>query len=107
MKVAYIAGPFRSKTMHGVVNNIRAAEAVALKYWKLGYAVICPHLNTANFEGAAEDAVWLEGDLELLRRCDFLVAMTTWKDSKGATAEIELARQLGIDIVYEAELIGG
>jgi len=66
MKVAYISGPYRAATVHGVVENIRRAERVALKYWQLGYAVICPHTNTALFDGAAPDDVWLAGDLELL-----------------------------------------
>lgn len=102
MKVAYIAGPFRSPTHWGVVQNVRAAEEIALKYWKLGYAVICPHLNTANFDGAVEDdSVWLDGDKEILRRCDVLVAMSNWQKSKGATAEVELAKELELEVIYE------
>ena len=104
MKVAYIAGPFRSSTHWGVVQNVRAAELVALKYWKLGYAVICPHTNTANFDGAvANDSVWLEGDKEILRRCDVLVAMSTWEQSSGARAEVLLARALGMEVVFDTD----
>lgn len=33
-KLAYIAGPYRADTIHGIVQNIRKAEAVAIKYWK-------------------------------------------------------------------------
>ena len=101
MRVAYIAGPFRSKTHWGIVQNVRAAEAVALKYWRLGYAVICPHTNTANFDGAAEDTIWLEGDKELLRRSDVVVMMNTWEKSSGARAEHALAQELNLDIIYD------
>lgn len=105
MKVAYIAGPFRSKTHWGVVQNVRQAEFVALKYWRLGYAVICPHTNTANFDGAVskeiERSVWLDGDLEFLRRSDVLVAMNTWEVSEGARAEVSLAQELGLEIIYD------
>lgn len=107
MKVAYVAGPFRSATHWGVVQNVRAAELVALKYWKQGYAVICPHTNTANFDGAVpkdtEQSVWLDGDLELLRRSDVLVAMSTWERSSGARAEVELAKNLGLTIIFDEE----
>lgn len=103
MKVAYIAGPFRASTFWGMVQNVRAAEAVALKYWKLGYAVICPHTNTANFDGAAADACWLEGDIEIMKRCDVVVAMSTWEKSTGATHEIKVARSLGIPVIFEQE----
>lgn len=102
MRVAYIAGPYRSKEgVWGIVNNIRAAETIALKYWRLGYAVICPHKNTALFDNAAPDDIWLAGDIEILKRCDVVVAMTTWEASSGARAEIELAKQLGIEIIYD------
>lgn len=101
MKVAYIAGPYRADTENGVVRNIRAAENVSIKYWQQGYAVICPHKNTALFGGLAEDAVWLEGDLEILRRCDTIIMMPSWKSSAGATAEYKLAKDLGLEIIFE------
>ena len=105
MKVAYIAGPYRSNTVFGTLQNIRAAEAVALKYWGKGYAVICPHKNTALFDGAlgddADQKVWLEGDLELLKRSDVIIMMSNWRPSKGAAIEHDLAQSLGLDIIYD------
>lgn len=103
MKVAYVAGPYRASHPHAILQNIRRAEAVALKYWKLGYAVICPHMNTRLFDGECPDHVWLDGDLELLKRCDVLVAMTGWQKSTGATAEIELAKSIGLEVIYDSE----
>lgn len=101
MKVAYIAGPYSATTVSGIVDNIRAAEAVAIKYWNMGYAVICPHKNTALFDGRADDSVWLEGYKEILSRCDVVVAMTTWENSQGTRQEIVYATELGIPIIYE------
>lgn len=101
MKVAYIAGPYRAKNGVTVLENIRAAEQVAIKYWRLGFAVITPHLNTAFFDGLAPDNVWLEADLEFLRRCDVVVMMKTWKYSSGAVKEHELALELEKEIIYE------
>lgn len=101
MKLAFISGPYRSDTISGVVQNIRNAEAVAIKYWKLGYAVFCPHKNTALFDGLAPDNVWLEGDLEILKRCDVIVMMKTWKESSGAIAEFEFAAKEGIEIIFD------
>jgi hypothetical protein len=31
MKIAYIAGPYRAATPHGILQNIRKAEAVAIR----------------------------------------------------------------------------
>lgn len=101
MKIAYIAGPYRAKTIRGMVENIRRAETVALSYWKKGYAVICPHLNSALLDGALPDSTWLKGDLEILRRCDVLVAMKKWRTSVGAKAEVKFAKERGMKIIYE------
>lgn len=101
MKVAYIAGPYRAKNGVTVLENIRAAEVVAIKYWRNGYAVITPHLNTAFFDGLAPDSVWLEADLEFLRRADVVVMMKTWKESSGAVAEHALAVELGKEIIFD------
>lgn len=101
MKVAYIAGAYRSTTPLGILRNVHLAGDVALKYWNLGFAVICPHKNTCLFDGQADDSVWLEGDKELLRRSDVVVMMSGWEKSVGATAEHELAKSLGMEVVYE------
>lgn len=101
MKVVYVAGPYRAATPFQIQKNIREAAEIALKYWKLGFAVICPHTNTALFDGEAPDEVWLTGDLELIRRCDVVVMTPRWKASVGAIAEHSLAEELGKEIIYE------
>ena len=100
MKVAFISGPYRADTVRGIVENIQRAEAVALKYWRLGYAVICPHKNSALFDGAMPDNVWLEGDIEMLMRCDVIVMMRDYKRSEGARAELKAAAGR-IDVIFE------
>lgn len=101
MQVAYIAGPYRAATVHGMHRNIDKAAEVALKYWKLGYAVICPHKNTAFFDGECPDNVWLNGDLELLRRSDVVVMVPGWENSMGAREEHSEAQEAGIPIIYD------
>ena len=73
MKLAYVAGPYRGRTHHDVSQNIAAAREVAAHLWSLGYAVICPHLNSAFMSGAAPEEVFMEGGLTMLRRCDLVV----------------------------------
>ena len=102
MKVAFISGPYRAATKEGISANIEAAREVAVKYWRKGYAVFAPHLNTAHFDGLCPDEVWLKGDLEILRRCDVVVMMEEWWKSEGAKAEHALALELGKEIIYEA-----
>lgn len=101
MEVAYIAGPYRADTIAGVVANIRAAEAVEAKYWRLGYAVICPHKNSGLMDGILPDDVWLAGYIEILKRCDAIILMRNWQASEGATAEFKVARQSGIRVISD------
>jgi len=98
--IVYIAGPYKGKTEWDVLNNIRAAEKTALKYWRLGYTVICPHKNTALMGGSCPDKTWLDGDIEILKRCDIIVMVQGWEKSKGAITEHELAYELGIEVIY-------
>src|SRR5512138_1662394 len=84
MKVVYIAGPYRAESEYGVLNNIRRAEEIAVKYWDQGCAVICPHKNSAFLGGPARDQMFLDGDLELVRRCDIVVMCPGWASSRGA-----------------------
>ena len=101
MKVAYIIGPYRAKNPYEMVQNIRRAEKVALKYWKKGYAVICPHKNTALFDGYLPDEVWLKGDRELIKRSDVIIVMKHWIRSEGSTVELQLAKKLKKEVKYE------
>jgi nucleoside 2-deoxyribosyltransferase len=87
-KVVYVAGPFRAPTGWGVECNCRKAESLALECWRLGVTVICPHKNTQFFDGAADDSIWLEGDLELLRRSDAVILVEGWENSSSSCAEV-------------------
>ena len=102
MKVAYISGAYRGDGKpNSIFENIAIARQYALKYWRKGYAVICPHMNTAMMDGTCCDEVWLEGDLELLRRCDIIVMLPGWEESEGAKIEYLEAVRLGLKIIEE------
>jgi hypothetical protein len=98
----YIAGPFRGPSAWDIEENIRRAERLALEVWRMGAAALCPHTNTRFFQGAADDAVWLAGDLELLARCDAVLMTHDWERSTGAKAEEAHAKALGLPVFYGA-----
>lgn len=101
MKVVYVAGPFRGRNAWEVEQNVRRAETLAREAWLFGAAVICPHANTRFFDGSGPASLYLEGDLEILRRCDAVLLTPDWETSSGAKAEVLLARELGLPVLYE------
>src|SRR5512136_1308254 len=91
VKVTYVCGPYRRRRLL----NILRARSAALFVWQHGGVALCPHLNTAFFDGKMPDDVWLDGDLELLSRCDAIWAIPGWRESAGASAEVAAAERLG------------
>lgn len=105
MKVVYVAGPYRSKDgPYGVKKNIDAAWEVARQLWGMGFAVICPHTNSAFMDAAGDapgaDNVFVRGDLEIVRRVDALVLLPGWENSAGACAELRHATVANIPRFY-------
>lgn len=105
MKVVYVAGPFSDDDrIHGVERNVLKASEVALKLWRHGFAVICPHKNTSGFQHSElPNEIFYEGDLEILRRCDYVMMIEGYAKSEGAMREYHLAKELGIPILYAWE----
>ena len=103
MKIVFLAGPYRADTEYGVEANIQEARRFSVQIWASGAMCFCPHMNTAHFGGALPDEVWLDGDKEMLRRCDAVFAMPRHYRSVGAKGEIDLATELGIPIVYDMD----
>jgi hypothetical protein len=103
MKIAYVAGPYRAKTLRGIVENINKAEAVALELWKMGFMVFCPHKNSGLFDGDIPDDAFLKGDLEMMYRCDLVVMTPDWEKSTGAANERIEAIDHNIPVYYWPE----
>lgn len=101
--VLYVAGKFRGPSAWAIEENIRAAEHVALALWRAGIPNICPHTNTRFFDGAAPDEVFLNGDLEILRRCDGIVMVSGWQASQGARRERQFALEHGLQVFHTTE----
>ncbi len=105
MKVAYIAGPFRAENAWLVEQNIRSAEAVGFRVAELGAMPLIPHTNTRFFDGTLTGQFWLDGIMELLRRCDAVVMCPGWRESKGSVEEATVATKLRLP-VFQADGYG-
>ena len=101
MKVIYVAGPYRAETKAGIGQNIKRAREAAMYLWQRGWAVICPHLNSCHMDGIASDQTFLQGDLEILKRCDAIYMIQNWWKSEGTRNEHQFALDHGLDVFYQ------
>lgn len=106
--VIYLATPIRPKNGKTVEENVQYAKQLALELWIKGYTVICPAANSDLPISLAEKALeadrWLNGDLEILARCDAVVASPGWELSKGVNGEIKCAVMYGVPVYYYPDL---
>jgi hypothetical protein len=103
----YTAGPYSPSAGAGTVEeNIQRAREAALQLWEAGYTVICPHLNTANFEEEIDlqPKDYVDRDLEIVERCDAIVMLPKWQQSLGAVRELEHALANDVDVYYWPEV---
>lgn len=99
MKVIYVAGKFTGPTAREIAQNIRRAEECGIAVaQQLGAMPLIPHANTAHFHGTMTAGFWYDGTLELLRRCDEIVMLPGWQDSKGAREEYALAKERNLAV---------
>jgi hypothetical protein len=102
MQVIYISGPYSSPTEDGIEINIDRARDAAQRLWSMGFAVICPHTNSAHMVGTHE--VFLAGDFEIIRRLrpgDALYMLNGWTASRGSRAERRLAKDMGLRVYHQ------
>lgn len=97
--LTYIAGP-----MTGYPEwNHPAFYAMAEKLRAAGHAVICP----AELHEASHDVPWhwyLRRDLAELVKCDRIVLLPGWWESRGARLEHYVAKQLGLEVIYPHDI---
>lgn len=105
MKVIYIAGKYSAKTDHERLININVARNEAEFVWARGGVALCPHLNSAWMSGICDEENFLRGYLLLIEKCDAVFTCWNWENSKGAKAEVEYAKKLGLPVLHSRESV--
>ncbi len=98
MKI-YVAGAYQADSEDGIIENITHAAMEAEKLWHKGFAVICPHLNSALMSG--DRSMFIKGGLEMLKDCQAIYMLKGFRQSKGAMEEYNQALKDGLEIYYE------
>jgi len=107
-KVIYICAPYRAKLHCQIHCNIFAAWRLAADVWAAGFTALCPHANSAHMDERVPDRAFLDGSLELLRRCDAAIVARVVDPlnpdhvviSDGMAKEIEEAERLSLPVVH-------
>lgn len=98
-KVIYVAGALIADDHYKIRLNIDRAAAVGFEVSKLGAYPAIPHTNTgAWFIGTHTSELWYELTLEFMRRCDAVILVPGWENSKGTRGEKEEAERLNIPV---------
>lgn len=107
-KLIYVASPYSSpKKEVQEIRNIEAAVATGWlmnKYLDLSfYSPIChthPIATHCKLPGHWE--FWKQFDETVLSRCNeiWILTLDGWQESKGVTAEIEIAADIGLPVKY-------
>jgi hypothetical protein len=108
MKLMYVAGAYTGKTKEEVDLNIECAKKVGQVVVRKGWYPAIPHANTAGFDRTVSEVTyqfWIDGTLELMRRCDAVIMCPGWESSNGARGEHEEARRLKMPIYYETRVV--
>ena len=119
--LAYLAGPYRpyidaEGRTHSIAQNVRRAGKYGIEVWRRGHVALVPHTLTyldpqqQRRDGGLADIdpeVFMEGELELVRRSDFVVMLPEWRYSRGAIAERAFAEEIGKTVLEWDEFLEG
>ena len=103
--IAFVCGPYFTRKLPNEKflkqeDNIWMARFVALELWKREIAVICPHLNSQDFETeVSDDSIFVRGYLEIIRRSiDLMILLPNWEISENSKKEREEALRCKIPV---------
>lgn len=104
MKV-YVAGPYSSDNVLGVLSNIRKGNRWAYQLLQQGFAPFSPWLD---YHFVLEDHTndlsvqdFYEYSMEWLRASEAVFVQGDWRNSKGTVAEVEEAQKLNIPVFFD------
>ncbi|MCI0333654.1 MAG: DUF1937 family protein [Planctomycetes bacterium] len=103
----YLASPYTHQDANVRQWRFHEACRAAAALLRAGVTVFSPIAHShpiARFGMPTSWEFWSQVDREYLSRCDVLAVLTLagWRESVGVQAEIELAREMGIPVVYVA-----
>lgn len=110
-KIVYLAGKYSGDSKIKIINRIQSffntykAYKIAKKLWNKNIITICPHSNSFWMDNSCDYKIFLNGYIEVLKKCDFIYMLPNWMSSNGAILEHKFALQNDIEIFYNIETL--
>lgn len=103
-QIVYVAGPYRAKSVFGILRNIWRARRVSIKLWQLRLPNICPHMNSAliDYNNVPDDLI-LPAYVDIMKKCTAVFVLPNYYYSSGTMEEIKQARIANIPVFYSWE----
>lgn len=102
-KKIYVAGKYSADNILAVLENIRVGTKACAAILKSGHVPFCPWLDYQFhfYEPTLTVADYQRYSMEWLKCCDEVFVLNGWERSKGTRAEIDLAIEMDIPIIFE------
>ena len=100
-KIVMISQPMKGLGYNRIIFNRMAA----VEYLEsCDYTVLDTVLNTDEFKGHKNDAVrCLAESIKFMSNVDAVYFLKGWEEARGCKIEHEIAKQYGIEVLYESE----
>lgn len=104
LPMGYLSAPMSAPDALTRTFHALAAKRISHELWEAEILHYCPHANSPAI-GSTDVGYesWMAMDLEVLRRCDFIIMAGNWTESPGCRRELAMAMHLGKPVVYSVE----
>ncbi len=103
MKI-YIAGPYSSDNVIGVLSNIRRGIEMSARLLDMGYSIFCPWLDfqfaLTDFGRTITKEDYQRNSMAWLEVSEAVLVIGDWFNSEGVKKEIARAWELNIPVYY-------
>lgn len=105
-QLGYLAHPYTAEAPEAQLLNTARCRYLYALLLRQGYRVVCPVLESAGLDGlffansSLDHKKWLDLDIEVMRRLDYLMLPPDWDKSRGCQMEFEWARKQRMPVYY-------
>lgn len=100
-RLVYVSGAYTAPTPEQVAENVALAKRIGYLVQDIGHEPLIPHISCPPPRESCPRAVWkraMRSCLVQMLRCDAVLMLPNWRESRGARVERWVARRQGIPV---------